>query len=77
MATHKHQAPASQSLVEIIGSSTKRSKRASTKRFRNGKWERRIEKDWQEHLKTLRQCICEILIKNQHLRVGEDKPSQE
>jgi hypothetical protein len=80
MATHQHRAPAGQALAEVIGSSTKRSKRTSTKRFRNEQWERRIEKDWQGNLETLRQCICEILIGNQHLRMGlmeADKPNRD
>jgi len=69
MAIHQHQAPPDRALAEVIGSSTKRSKRASTKRVRNEQWERRIEEDWQGHLETLRQCICELLIGNQHPRM--------
>ena len=69
MATHQHHAHSAQTLAEVIGSSTKRSKRASTKRFRDERWERRIERDWQAHLETLRQCISEILIGNQHPRM--------
>ena len=80
MATQQHQIPAAHTLAGVICSSTKRSKRAPTKRVRNEQWERRIEEDWQGHLETLRQCIFEILINNQHLRmelVEADKPSQE
>jgi hypothetical protein len=80
MATQQHQMPVAQKLAEVIRSSTKRSKRASTKRVRSEQWERRIEEDWQGHLETLRQCICELLIGNQHLRmrlIEADKPSQE
>ena len=69
MATHQNEAPGGQTLAEVIVSSTKRSKRASTKRFRNEQWERRIEKDWQGHLETLRQCIGELLIGNQHAQM--------
>ena len=79
MATHQHQARAAQTLAEVIGSSTKRSKRASTKRVRNEQWERRIEEDWQGHLETLRQCISEILIGNRHPRMElmkADKPGR-
>jgi hypothetical protein len=79
MATHQHQAPAGQTIAEVIGSSTKRSKRASTKRFRNEQWARRIEEDWEGHLETLRHCICELLIGSQHLRIDlmeADKPGQ-
>jgi len=80
MATHQHQAPASQTLAKVIGSSTKRSKRASTKRLRNNQWERRFEEDWQGHLETLRQCIGELLNGHQHLQMElmeADRPSQE
>ena len=73
MAAHYHRENSAQTLTGVIGSSTKRAKGASTKRFRKEQW----EGDWQRHLETLRQCICELLIKNQHLRMGADKPSQE
>ena len=69
MASHQHQAAAGQAHAEVVGSSTNRSKRASTKRFRDDQWERRIEKDWQGNLETLRQCISELLIGNQHPRM--------
>jgi len=80
MATHQHQEPAAQALVEVIAPSTRRSKRASTGRVRDEQWERRIEKDWQGHLETLQQCVRELLIKNQHIRMElmeTDKPSQQ
>ena len=80
MATHQHQVPAGQTIAEVVGSPTKRSKRVLTKRIRNEQWERRIEKDWQGYLETLRHCISEILIGNQHLRMElmkAGKPSQE
>jgi len=80
MATHQHEAPAGQRLARVMRSSTKRSKRGSTKRFPNERWERRIEKDWQGHLETLRQCISEILVGNQHPRmelVNAEKQRQE
>ena len=69
MTTHQHQESAGQTLADVIGSCTERPKRASTKRLRNQRWERRIEEDWQEHLETLRQCISELLIGNQHPRM--------
>jgi hypothetical protein len=80
MAAHQHQARVAQTLAEVNGASTKCSKRASTKKVRNEQWERRIEKDWQGHLETLRLCVCELLIGNRHLRielVEADEPSQE
>ena len=80
MATHQRQAPARQTPAKVIGSSTKRSKSASSKRLRNKQWERRIEEDWQGHLEILRQCICELLIGHEHLRMEPmeaDRPSRE
>jgi hypothetical protein len=29
-----------------------------------------LEKEWEGHLRNLQQCICELLIKNQQLRVS-------
>ena len=80
MATHQHQAPAAQSHAEGIGFPAKRSKRASTVTARNERWERRIERDWQGHLETLRQCISELLIGNRHPRMEpmkEERRSQQ
>jgi hypothetical protein len=80
MTTNQHRVPAAQTLAEVMGLSTRRSNRASAKRVRHEQWEQRIERDWQGHFETLRQCICELLIKNQHLRtelMEADKPSQE
>jgi hypothetical protein len=80
MATHQHRMPAAQTLDGVIRSSAKRSKRPAAKRVRNEQWERRIEEDWQGHLETLRQCICELLIGNRRLRMKRmetDQPSQE
>jgi hypothetical protein len=73
MATHQSQARPAQILAEIIGSSTRRSEGILTKRVRNEQWERRIEEDWQGHLKALRQCICELLIGNQPARMNPMK----
>ena len=69
MATRRHQAPSGRILTEVIGSFSDGSKTVSTKRFRNAQWERRIEEDWQGHLETLRQCIGELLIGNQHAQM--------
>ena len=80
MATHQHQARGAQTHAEIPGSSTKSWKGASLKTFRKEQWERRIEKDWQGNLETLRQCISELLTGNQYPRMGlmkADKRSQQ
>jgi hypothetical protein len=33
-------------------------------------WTQRTEMDWQHHLETLQQCVCELLLKNQQLRMS-------
>jgi len=80
MTTHQHEAPAGQTLAEIIGAPAKRSNSASTERVRNERWERRIEDDWQGHLESLHQCICELLSGNQPSRMKRmeaGKPGRE
>jgi hypothetical protein len=40
-------------------------------------WKQRIEEDWQGHFERLQQCVCELLLKNQQLRMAlmvADKP---
>jgi hypothetical protein len=40
---------------------------------------RRIEEAWQGHLATLQQCVCELLLKNQQLRmalIAANEPEQ-
>jgi hypothetical protein len=34
------------------------------------RWRQEQEKEWEGHLRNLQQCICELLIKNQQLRVS-------
>lgn len=33
-------------------------------------WTQRLEEAWQGHLNTLQQCVCELLHKNQQLRMA-------
>ena len=80
MVTQQRQAPSGQPLAEVIGASARRSKIASMKRVQNEQWERRIEEDWQGHMKILRQCISQLLVGNQQLRmkpIEAGKPGQE
>lgn len=42
---------------------------ASTERQLDERWEKRNEEDWQDRLETLQKCVCELLIKNQKLRM--------
>ncbi|MGO9940301.1 MAG: hypothetical protein ACLPH3_21745 [Terracidiphilus sp.] len=43
---------------------------ASTERQRDERWMKRDEDIWQHRLETLQQCVCELLIKNQQLRMA-------
>jgi hypothetical protein len=45
-------------------------KRASAERHGHEEWKQRTETDWQRHLETLQQCVCELLLKNQQLRMS-------
>ena len=36
--------------------------------WRQEKWDQGQEKEWEVRLRSLQQCICELLIKNQQLR---------
>jgi hypothetical protein len=44
--------------------------RVLTERHAHEEWMRRIEEAWQGHLATLQQCVCELLLKNQQLRMA-------
>jgi hypothetical protein len=33
-------------------------------------WKQKLEEDWLGSLKTLQQCVCELLLKNQQLRMA-------
>lgn len=41
---------------------------ASVAGWRQQKWHQELEREWEGRLSDLRQCICELLIKNQQLR---------
>ena len=45
-------------------------KKAVSERHAHEDWKQRTEADWQRHLETLQQCVCELLLKNQQLRVS-------
>jgi hypothetical protein len=36
--------------------------------WRQQMWHKKQEKEWEGNLRSLQQCICELLIKNQQLR---------
>ena len=41
---------------------------ASATEWRPQKWHKEQEREWEGRLSDLRQCICELLVKNQQLR---------
>jgi hypothetical protein len=41
---------------------------ASVARWQQLKWRQEQEREWEGHLRSLQQCIGELLIKNQELR---------
>ena len=45
-------------------------KRALSERRRHEDWKQLIEEDWQSHFDRLQQCVCELLLKNQQLRMA-------
>ncbi len=45
-------------------------KRSLTERHGHEEWKQRIEEDWQNNLETLQQYVCELLRKNQQLRMA-------
>jgi hypothetical protein len=44
--------------------------RAHIERHAHEEWAQRIEEAWQGHLETLQQYLCELLLKNQQLRMA-------
>lgn len=80
MATRQRQEPVSQTPADGSVLFEQSSQKASNEKGRHEQWERSIEEDWQRHLETLQQYICELLIKNQCLRMGliaGDQPQRE
>jgi hypothetical protein len=69
MATQRRQEHFAQMDSGVI-SPEQRTKGAPSDRRGHKEWEQRIEKDWQSHLESLQQCVCELLLKNQQLRIA-------
>jgi hypothetical protein len=47
-----------------------RAKRTFSEMRGHEEWKQRIEEDWQGHFERLQQCVCELLLKNQQLRMA-------
>jgi len=69
MATQNHHENLAQTSGGVIYPEQK-TKRALVERRGHEEWKQRIEEDWQGHVETLQQCVCELLIKNQQLRLA-------
>ena len=69
MATHKREQHFARATSRVI-SLEQRMKTALIERRGHEEWKRGLEEDWQSHLETLQKCVCELLRKNQQLRVA-------
>lgn len=69
MATQKRQELFAQTNSGAI-SPEQRTKRPLVERHGHEEWKQRIEGDWENHLESLQQYICELLRKNQQLRMA-------
>jgi hypothetical protein len=47
-----------------------RAKRTLDEKPRHEEWTQRLDEDWQDHLETLQKYVCELLVKNQRLRMA-------
>lgn len=69
MTSHQCQEPFAQLPAGTVARE-QRSKSASTERQWSEQWRLRIEEDSQHRLEALQQCVCELLIRNQQLRMA-------
>ena len=69
MATQKRQERSSQTLAEVTFAEQS-SKAEPFEMHGQEVWKQRLEEDWQDHLETLQRYVCELLIKNQKLRMA-------
>jgi len=72
MATQKREQHFARTTSRVI-SFEQRMKTALIESRGHEEWKRGLEEDWQEdwqsHLETLQKCVCELLLKNQQLRM--------
>jgi hypothetical protein len=69
MATQKREQHFARTTSRVI-SFEQRMKTALIESRGHEEWKRRLEEDWQSHLETLQKCVCELLLKNQKLRMA-------
>jgi hypothetical protein len=69
MATQQHQELFVQTHADTI-EPVQRLRSASAAGMRHEEPDRGLEEEWPECLRSLQRCICELLIKNQQLRMA-------
>ena len=75
MATQKREQHFARMTSRVI-SFEQRMKMALIERRGHEEWKRGLEEDWQSHLEILQKCVCELLLKNQQLRMALSQTSQ-
>jgi hypothetical protein len=78
MATQKRQEQSAQALAGVT-SVEQTTKGGLIETRGHEEWKQRLEEDWQDHLETLQKYVCELLIKNQKLRMAlmvADRPER-
>jgi hypothetical protein len=69
VATQKRQQHFAQTTSRVI-SFEQSMKMALTERRGHEEWKHGLEEDWQSHMETLQKYVCELLLKNQQLRMA-------
>lgn len=69
MAAPEREQPLAQGIVGTIVT-VERSANASAERPERERWMERIEEETRGRLEDLQRCVCELLIKNQQLRMA-------
>jgi hypothetical protein len=69
MATQQYQEPFTQAHASTIGP-VQRLRGASVAGLRYEQADLGLEEEWYERLRSLQRCVCELLLKNQQLRMA-------
>ena len=69
MATQKREQHFARMTSRVI-SVEQRMKKELIERRGHEEWKQGLEEDWQSHMETLQKYVCELLRKNQQLRVA-------
>ncbi len=68
MASQRHQEHFAHAAPGVVREQSKDG--AVSEKHGHEEWTHRLEEAWQGHLDTLQQCVCELLHKNQQLRMA-------